>query len=153
MSVKTNHLFSIVLCTLILLAGCTSTNGSLVDETLKEDFVPTMTLQLIKNGVESSIERKAHKWEVRLSSEESRTSFIDYAPSVIPLNVNQKVNVMFENNPVLSVYLVGENEAGEEIPLVKNWFIAPGKKGHYFYQVVAEWPNGKATYSLNVQVQ
>lgn len=149
---KTNCLFLVALFTLILLAGCTNKNVSLVDETVKEDFVPTMTLQLINNGVESSIERKAHKWEEKLSSEESRASSIDYSPPAIHLKANQTVDLKFDNDPKLSVYLVEENETVEEISLEKNEFIAPRAKGHYIYQFNAEWPNLKATFTLEVDV-
>ncbi|MEI5909259.1 hypothetical protein WAK64_19595 [Bacillus spongiae] len=154
---KLKHIFIVVLTSaILLLMGCSNTGIKEKDS----EFPPTMTGQVIINGMEYQIEDGSYRWERKkgLGTEVVQTDYISpYQMAdkleLISVSPNEKVDIRIEENPDIKVYLWNEEGREKEIKHNSNEFTLPANKGTYIYEVLAEWTNGEVSYTFVVDIR
>ncbi|MEH6943241.1 hypothetical protein [Bacillus sp. JJ722] len=144
---------------IFLILGC-SNNVVKEAEDIDSEFPRSMTGLIIINGMEYQMEEGDYQWERKkgLGTEVVQTDhaspyqMVDHIES-INVNSNQKVDIKFEKNPDIKVYLWNEKGRGKEIEHDANQIIIPSSKGKYIYEVLAEWTNGTISYTFVVEIQ
>ncbi|WP_246586493.1 hypothetical protein [Cytobacillus gottheilii] len=145
---------------IILIMGCSNNVADIGTEDLNSEFPPTMTGLIIINGIEHQMEEGGYHWE-RKKGLETEVVATDHASPYqiadhmkpISVNPNEKVEIMIEENPTITVYLWNENGREKEIEQNANQIIVPSSKGKYIYEALAEWANGTVSYTFVIDIQ
>ncbi|WP_282139828.1 hypothetical protein [Cytobacillus oceanisediminis] len=82
----------------------------------------------------------------------SPNQMADHLTPII-MKPDQKVRIKIEDQPVIKVYLWNETGKEKEIKLEDHQITVPSSKGSYIYEVLAEWPNGKVSYTFAAEIQ
>ncbi|KON88167.1 hypothetical protein AF332_16040 [Sporosarcina globispora] len=143
----------LVIC-VILMFGC---SNKAVEEA---EFPPKMTAAVEVNGADYQMEKGNYQW-VRIKGSETETVATDHGSpnqmadhlKPIPLKPDQKIKVKIEDDPIIKVFLWNETGKEREIKLGDNQITVPASKGKYIYEVLAEWTNGKVSYTFVTDVQ
>ena len=138
----------------IIIIGC-STNAE-----KEAEFPPSMNAVAEVDGTDYQMEKGNYQW-VRKKGLETETVTTDHASpnqmadhlKPIPVKPGQKVKVKIEDDPVIKVFLWNETGKEKEIKLEDHQITVPSSKGKYIYEVLAEWPNGKVSYTFAAEVQ
>lgn len=153
MNKKNMNILLILLIFFILGVGC-STNPNKIEEP------PDMIVAI--NGKKLEVAKGTYQWESKGLFENTVTIADAAAPFQIAAEMNAETiqqgsiaNVTFsdDSKPEIDAYLwEGENRS-EELPIEHDNFNFPSQTGTYVIEILAEWSNGDASYTLVVEVQ
>lgn len=138
----------------IIMIGCSTNAGE------EAEFPPSMNAVAEVNGTDYQMEKGNEQW-VRKKGLETETMTTDHASpnqmadhlTPIMMKPDQKVRIKIEDQPVIKVYLWNETGKEKEIKLEDHQITVPSSKGSYIYEVLAEWPNGKVSYTFAAEIQ
>lgn len=71
----------------------------------------------------------------------------------LPVEKNENIEIIIEDNPTLVVNEWGESGEVNEKTMKNNKIAVPSVSGIYIYEVKASWPNGEATLIFDVEVR
>ena len=146
------------ICSIFFLIGC-SGDAVKEPESIDQVFPPTMTGQIVINGVAYPMEKGAYTWE-RKNGLGTTIVTTDHASpyqmaehiEAIRTNPNQKIDLTIEGNPAIKVYVWGAMGRSKELKREADQLIVPSSEGTYIYEVVADWPNGTISYTFVIEI-
>ncbi|MEH7454781.1 hypothetical protein [Gottfriedia acidiceleris] len=69
----------------------------------------------------------------------------------LKLQKNEKVKLVIEDNPDLTIYLWSEDGKSKGVKK-QNYITVPSKSGYFIYEVVGKWSDGEASYIFDVEI-
>lgn len=154
--VRLKHFFIMILMfSIFWIAGCAEDVDGETD-----DMPPAYSGVVMINDMEYEMENGHYTWEIRkglgakvVTTDHASPNQMAKEIEPITTNPNQKVKIEIEEDPNITVYLWNEEEVEKEIEMDANQITVPVNKGKYIYEALAEWKDGKISYTFVVEVQ
>jgi len=134
----------------LTLVGCGLQNVS------KENQIPVAGKIIVDNS-EYEMKVGRYNWEGENTKIKRVENFspIKIAKDFETLKVekNEKIKLVIEDNPDLTVYLWSEDGKSKGVNLKQNYITVPSKSGYFIYEVVGKWSDGEASYIFDVEIK
>lgn len=133
----------------IILAGCKQTssfhtNGQTEGIAIIDDQSYTMAIGDYEWRDHDLILRSLSGLDIYELSEAFDTLHVDKGATV---------NIQFDHSPSsIKIKQWNEDHSNKAVELYGDEWTLPVVEGHYIYEVIVEWNNGKATYAFDVHV-
>lgn len=154
---KVRNTLSVILCTLLVLPGC-DVNDSQVSDNQDTEVNPEMNLKppqlIVKlDGESLKAKRGVYSWsEGESGIEASSEAPIDLLKSSEPHLVNQDTAIELEFDREPDDYEIKIWHDPGLIERVSDFDLSL-QQGEVVYEVLAHWPQGKASYAFKVLVE
>ena len=134
----------------IILFGCSNPNFS------KEKQIPTSGKIIVQENEYEMIPGN-YIW----NSEKTKINTMDELPvsehakhfDTLKLDQNEKIELVIEDSPDLTVYEWSKDGSSKEIPLDESEIIVSSHSGYYIYEVLGKWADGEASYIFDVEIK
>lgn len=151
-----NFFLSFMLLGIIFLMGCSEGKESGSDgfKFADKEFPPSPAGYIEFGKTIYALEQGGYEWRNKGTSVKTDHAgpvqiAENYTP--IPLQSGAVLTIVVEQNPLLTSY-IWKDGSSKEIGKGKTLKM-PKEPGHYIYEVLAEWENGKVSYTFVVEIE